>query len=242
MNVIETLNEHGIRKFRFAKDFLLSRPTLDEYINKFEAGEPLPKSKYQIIFDSLFTKNLGVDDFDGRYNSLKNLIKRDRMMRLDELNADNTDDIIFIVDSLKKSINDDGKSELIPFVKYVVENHDNDSIVDIWVKYFNDLNNLSDVDDYGTFDKKYIGAFFRLNNAYLYNQNELKKIDDGYYEDFLKRKRENKALADEKTATITNKIEQIISKYVADAVANSSDEDDNDVIIKKVLERINCNS
>ena len=242
MNVLDTLNEHDIRKFRFAKDFFLSRPTLDDYIAKYESGEALPKSKYQIIFDSLFSKSLGIDDFNSRYLSLKNLIRRDRLMRLDELNPNDTDSIISIVEGLKSSIDDKGKSELIPFIKFIADGYDNNSLINIWTKYFNDLNNLTDSIEYDDFDKKYVGAFYHINHAYLYNQQELNDVDVAYFESFLKRKSENKTAAEEKTAAITNKLEQIINKYVVDAVASSDENDDNEVIIKKVLERINSTS
>ena len=242
MNVLDTLNEHDIRKFRFAKDFFLSRPTLDDYIAKYESGETLPKSKYQIIFDSLFSKSLGIDDFNNRYLSLKNLIRIDRLMRLDELNPNDTDSIISIVEGLKSSIDDKGKSELIPFIKFIADGYDNNSLINIWTKYYNDLNNLTDSIEYDDFDKKYVGAFYHLNHAYLYNQQELNDVDAAYFESFLKRKSENKTAAEEKTAAITNKLEQIINKYVVDAVASSDENDDNEVIIKKVLERINSTS
>ena len=163
-------------------------------------------------------------------------------MRLDELNPNDTDSIISIVEGLKSSIDDKGKSELIPFIKFIADGYDNNSLINIWTKYFNDLNNLTDSIEYDDFDKKYVGAFYHINHAYLYNQQELNDVDVAYFESFLKRKSENKTAAEEKTAAITNKLEQIINKYVVDAVASSDENDDNEVIIKKVLERINSTS
>ena len=43
----------GLTQKEFADLLGLSRPTLDNYIDLYEAGEKLPKERYQIIFDDL---------------------------------------------------------------------------------------------------------------------------------------------------------------------------------------------
>lgn len=239
--ILDTLKEYGITKFRFANDFLLSRPTLDEYIAKYEAGETLPKTKYQIAFDSLFSKPLTYDEFVGTYHSFRDLLKRDRAMKLDNLDANETDSIINIVESLKDSIQDH-ESHLIPFIKYLTNSYSHNALVDLWINYFNDLNGFQNAIEYTDIDKKYIGMLYHINHSFQYDQDALKNIDDRFFNEYLKRKQEIKKLNEGKTQEVTNKIGNIIAKYVADAVANSDEEEDAETIVRKILEKIGTNN
>ena len=141
----DTLRQHEILKIRFAHDFNLSRPTLDEYIRKYEGGNALPKEKYQIIFDSLFKMPLSHTEFINRYKNLANIYKRDVVMKLTDLDPNTTDLITNIVDQLRMSVDaKSGHSPLIPFIEYVASNYRSQKVANAWICYFNELNGLND--------------------------------------------------------------------------------------------------
>lgn len=239
MDILQTLRDRGISKIKFVLDFNLSRPTFDEYIKKYESGESLPKGKYQIIFDSLFSKELSTEEFSNRYNSFKDLMKRDKIMKLDNLDPVVTDDIIQILSALKEEAEEtEQKSELIPFIKYLSINYHNNRIVDILVKYFNYLNGLIDNVDFASDDKKYVGCFYHINDALLNNSELLNEISDKYYQDYLAKRKELLARNNKQTKDIKEKISSLIDNYVNQAVADSNGELSNEEIVKKVLSKI----
>ena len=243
MDILVILKDNNISKARFAHDLNLSRPTLDEYIKKHETGESLPKSKYQIIFDSLFSEELSADTFAERYKAYKEMLKRDKLMRLDNLSPEDTDSIIHIVTELKQfSSTTDSKSQLIPFIEFLSMSYTHNPIVDIWVKYFNYLNNYIDNIEFTDIEKKYIGNLYHLNDALSNNQNAFEQMSDEYFKDYIQ-KRNNLIAANTKRAIELKKtIQHILEKSIAEVVTSSNETVDNDEMVKKVLERIAINA
>ena len=243
MDILITLKDNDISKARFAHDLNLSRPTLDEYIKRYEVGESLPKSKYQIIFDSLFAEELSKDTFSERYKAFKEMIKRDRLMRLDNLSPEDTDSIIHIVTELKQfSSTNDSKSQLIPFIEFLSMSYTHNPIVDIWVKYFNYLNNYVDDIEFSNIEKKYVGNLYHLNDALSNNNSAFEQMSDEYFKDYLQ-KRSNLIAANTKRAIELKKtIQHILEKSIAEVVSNSNETIDNDEMVRKVLERITINA
>lgn len=236
-NVIETLKKYGITKYRFAKDFNLSRPTLDEYILKFENGEQIQKEKYQIIFASLFEKKLSNETFKTNYERYKRMFRRDAVMMLDEIDPENTDLIIEIIDKLKESIDlDNSESCLIQFVHYVVSNYESDDIVKMWVKYFNDLNGLCDNVRFDDREKKYIGYFYRINNAF--SSNNIDSLNSNYFNEYLKRKSELKIERSERTQKVKDRVIELITPYLKDIMSSSLDVENDDEIAQKIISKI----
>lgn len=239
MTIEETLRRHDIMKIRFARDFNLSRPTFYEYMDKFNNNEKLPKEKYQIIFDSLFKEEMSHEDFMNRYNKLTDIYRRDLMMKIADLDPDNTDSIIRIVDELKLSVNNaSGCSELIPFIEYISSYYANNKLVKELLLYFNLLNGFSDsIANLSEEDKWYLGNLYHINRKFI----EGKTNSDSFFDEFLEKRNNLKVEKSAKKREIEKELRDTLSPYITEAIKNAPDGINNGEIIKRILEKINTN-
>ena len=233
MNVTETLKKHGLSKVQFASDFFLSRPTLDDYIAKFESGEKLPKVKYQIIFDSLFANDLEPNFFKNEYDDFKRLIGRDKAIRLDDFSPEVTDRIIRIIENLKRSAMNDDHTELINFISFITDgyNHGNE-FANLWVLYFNDLNGLQVHKDIDEKQQKYLGSFYVLNREYLDGASNL---DISNYAKFIERKNELRHNREQRRNEIQERINAIIKKRVEEEMKVMPSDVSDEEIVQKIV-------
>ena len=239
MNVVEILKKHDVSKIQFAKDFFLSRPTLDDYIERFENGEKLPKEKYQLIFTSLFKGDSNAN-FEMSYNHYKKLIRRDRAIKLDDLSPEITNKLFHIIGAIKRSLSSDGSSDLLEFVSYVSEEYmAQTELVNLWVIYFNELNNLSEHKGLTKEQKNYLGAFYLLNRSFI--EGTLVPDESGYAK-FIERKKRLKAINEEMKQEIHEKIhkkiEAMISKRVEEELKAMPSDATSDEIVDKIMDDI----
>ena len=233
MNVVEVLRKHGLSKAKFAADYFLSRPTLDDYISRFESGSKLPKKKYQIIFDSLFTYELDDDHFSKEYATYKHLINRDKVIKLDDFSPEVTDKIFSIIRALKESALKDDHTELINFVSFVALGfNEDDDLAKAWVLYFNELNGLQVHENITDRQMRYLGNFYELNRNYIFND---KKLDISKYSLFIKRKDEIKQNREHRKKEIQEKVSAIIKKRVEEEMRRMSSDTSDDEIVKKIV-------
>ena len=233
MNVAEVLKKRGLSKIQFASDFYLSRPTLDDYIERFEKGEKLPKTKYQIIFDSLFVGDLDSNQFKKEYGYYSRLISRDRAIRLDDLSPDATDKIVRIVDDLKESALNDDCLELINFISFVVDGYNyGNELSKAWVLYFNELNSLKSHNNISERLKKYLGCFYVLNRDFLVDDS---RLDISNYDSFVERKDELKRKRQQRRREIQEKVSEIIKQRVEEEMKKMSADASDDEIVQKIV-------
>lgn len=235
--VLEILKNHRITKQKFAYDFSLSRPTLDDYIEKFINNISIPKDKYQIIFATLFAEDMDHDLFLIKYKKLKSMLKRDKMLKLDELDGEDTDTIIEIVAALKDDVNTEQKI-LSRFISFLVSDFKNpNGLAVLFCKYFSYLNSLVEY-DLTDIDKIYFGNFYDINSKYLFDPNELKDKDGLKFKKFLERKKELKVKNEFKKEKVSERINALLKERIEEAIISSADTDDVDDIINKVLSQI----
>ena len=233
MNVVDTLKKHNLSKIQFAVDFYLSRPTLDDYINKYEHGRTLPKSKYQIIFDTLFGSELDLIQFKKEYEYFKTLMSRDKAIRLDDLSPEATDKIFRIIDNLKESALNDDYLELINFIHFVTDGYNYGSeLSKAWVLYFNELNGITSHNDISDKLKKYIGCFYMLNRDFSIDDS---RLDIANYDLFIKRKNELKCKRQQRRREIQEKVSEIIKKRVEEEMKKMSADTSDDEIVQKIV-------
>lgn len=239
MDILDVLKNNNISKARFAHDLNLSRPTLDEYIRKYEVKESLPKSKYQIIFDSLFGEALDTTSFAEKYQTFKRLLKRDKLMRLDDLNPEDTDSIIRVVTDLKQyASKGEEKSQLIPFIESLTSSFTQNPVVDIWVKYFNYLNGFISNVEFTDIEKKYIGSLYHINDALAHNPALLKQVDDTYFDEYLQRRKSIIAANSQRAFEINRSIQEQLQKIIAEVVSSSGETDNDEEIKRRVFEKM----
>lgn len=233
MNVAEALKKHGLSKIQFSSDFYLSRPTLDDYIERFEKGGKLPKTKYQIIFDSLFADDLEDNQFKKEYDYYTRLISRDRAIKLDDLSPQATDKIVRIIGDLKESALNDDYLELINFISFVVDGYNyGNELSKAWVLYFSELNSLKNHKGISEKLKKYLGCFYVLNRDYLVDDS---KLDISNYEIFVKRKDELKRKRQLRRREIQERVSEIIKQRVEEEMKKMSADASDDEIVQKIV-------
>ena len=236
MGVYDILKNNNIPKIVFAKDFDLSRPTLDEYIDLFDSGKKIQKEKYSVVFNSLFENNLSPHEFKKRYVNLKRIYNRDILLHLESLDTHNTDCITQIVEELRESVDcDTQKSELLPFVYYIVTSYRTDRLCKALLSYFNELNGVTSK-ELSEFEKSYFGSLFDINCKFL---DDPCSLDSSNYNRFVKKKQIIEASKRKKTIEIRNEINEVIDKYVNEIVASSRDDEDKHLIIERVIKKMN---
>lgn len=233
MNVVEVLKKHGLSKIQFASDFFLSRPTLDEYILKFDNGDKLPKIKYQIIFNSLFSEDLNDNRFRNEYTDFKRMIARDKSIKIDDLSPRTTDQILGIIDDLKKAAISDKDSKLINFISFVTRGYnDGNELANAWVLYFNELNSLQEYNDITEKQKKYLGSFYIINRDFNEGATNL---DISNYAKFIERKEELKKSEEQRRLEIQERVSEIIKKRVEEEMKKMSADESDDEIVQKIV-------
>ena len=230
--VIDILKNNGYTKAQFADDFQVSRPTLDAYINKFENNVAIPNEKYNLIFENLFRTELSRADFIESYERHSKLIKRDKATLLDNLDIDSTNDIFSIVYCLEDSVKD-GKSELIPFVKYVVNEYKTDLLATAYVKYFNDLNNLCEVKTTAK-EMNYFGNLYHINKLFRNNPSSLRDI---YNDEYFKKKKEIRDKNNKYKEEVNKEFNKMLSKFLDETIAEMGEKVDKEALMKQVVEK-----
>ena len=72
MEIKRTLKNFDIRISKLASELGVSRPTLDTYIEYYESGKSIPNSRYQAIFDYLFSmESTSTIEFARKFDYVK---------------------------------------------------------------------------------------------------------------------------------------------------------------------------
>ena len=65
-------------KIKFANNMRLSRPTLDDYIQKTIKNKHLPRLDYAFAFEKIFDVNISIDKAKEEYNRAKEKFSKER--------------------------------------------------------------------------------------------------------------------------------------------------------------------
>lgn len=237
MNQIKyTLKNIGITLAEFAKKLDTSRPTLDSYIEMYEADKPLPKEKYQIIFDKLFTSEISTKEaFLKNLDELHYLIERDKMLGTFELDCNKTDLITSVIDEMKQDMYaDDCDTNLYIFINMLIRSYRNNSVFHNLVKYFLVLNGRMPIQDMTLEDEKYFSNYFRIFYNEIHGQTCL---DEEYSTLFKERVDELAKDNQKKSETIQKSISQLIDSKIKSLIDMGIDIDDID--LKQLLNEVN---
>lgn len=237
MNHIKsTLKNIGITLAEFAKKLDISRPTLDSYIEMYELDKSLPKEKYQIIFDKLFTSAiLDKESFMKNLDDLHYLIERDKMLGTFELDCNKTDLITSVIDEMKQDMYmDDCDINLYIFINMLIRSYKNNSVFKNLVKYFLVLNGRIPLQDMTLEDEKYFSNYFRV----FYNEIHGQTFRDEEYSELFKNRVEELAKdSQKKSETLQKSISQVIDLKIKSLIDMGIDIDDID--LKQVLNEVN---
>lgn len=170
---------YGITLAELAQKLEISRPTLDSYINTYEKGEKIAKDKYQTIFNSLFSEDISCkEDFTRVLNYSEELIEKDRVLGIEELDINKTDILDSVISEMKSDmLSHDYDEDIYIFINMIIRSYKKEEIFKKLARYFLILNGKKALDN------------IKGNEIYLSNYYKL------FYEDKTgKLKRENKYL------------------------------------------------
>ena len=185
-NIKEYLKAIGVSKQDFANEIRLSRPTLDAYIVAYEKGEEIPRERYQIIFDDLFTEELDVETFQETLKRLKNLLDRDERLGTEKLDARAADMVSRLKDRMFQDMSQGNWNQSVyTFIDMLITSYRQNVIFEKLAEYFTYLNR-SELDDCVSDDQvPYFARYYKLFDSLLKNPLSYEKTD---YEAFMKRR------------------------------------------------------
>lgn len=159
------LKEHGITILKFAEDFGMARNTVSSYIKLYEDGKVIPKEKYKIIFDRLFSTSKDDASFYVVYNSMKRLYIKDQLNGSFDLSPDQSDYINSMIENLVENIPSDETDDHIRyFLATILNSYKYENIFSDLAMYFYILNNgnKDDYDKLSVESKAVILAYYKL--------------------------------------------------------------------------------
>ncbi|MGL5903798.1 MAG: hypothetical protein ACRCZO_14050 [Cetobacterium sp.] len=163
MKIKEKLKKYEITLNEFAEVLNLSRPTLNTYINQFEAGDQIGNKNYQEIFVKLFgTHDITREKFEEVYQNLNFKANKD------EYTKENRE----IMDSIIKKVKEDlrGKKETVALYKFInsaIHNYEKDKALTGYINYNLYLNGLKSMEKIKFKDKKLISNLFPVMKNYI---------------------------------------------------------------------------
>lgn len=180
------LKSMGITQKDLADRLSLSRPTLDNYIELYEAGEKIPKERYQIIFDALFViPHDTKEDFLEELTRCTDLLSRDRVLGTMELSTEGADFVSGMMKNIRNDIAREGwNKNIYIFINMLLSNYRDNEIFLNLAEYFLVLNGVIDKSEITKQQIPYFTKFYRAFHELVENDTFFIEED---YQAFLHR-------------------------------------------------------
>lgn len=236
MNTIKPkLKSLGITLTECAKKLMISRPTLDSYIDLYENKQSIPQEKYQLVFDRLFSDDIkDKDSFLAEVDNIHFLIERDKMLGTIELNPEKTDIITSVIAEMKDDMfATDCNLDIYIFINMLIRSYRKNSIFQSLANYFLVLNGQIDINNI-TDDEKRL-----FSNCYKLFHDELKgisEINDDYLKKFYKRVEDLNIEKQKQLDELKNEFNDKISKRIAELIKLGINVED--ISIDELMENI----
>lgn len=204
----------GVTQSDLASHLSISRPTLDSYIEQYEADGKLDKERYNIIFSRLFSsENVGRTEFDARLKSIEYLLDRDKRLNTDGLSPKDADIVSKIHLTMLSDLENgmaDGK--IYQFILLLLRNYKKNIQLCEYAHYIADLN-LKLEDEMSDLDKRYYAFFFKAMSPL---GDGMPQFNQASFEEFMKKRsiiQEEKNKALERTRKgVQEKIKELIRR------------------------------
>ena len=181
------IKEIGISKQELASKLLLSRPTLDAYIDLYESEKVIPKERYRIAFSRLFDKEMDADNFYSVLDSIKFLLERDNRLGVDNLEPDRADIVSRVIEKMSKDMESDSCNlDVYKFIEMLIRNYHGNVIMERLAEYFVYFNN-GKIDELPRDEQvAYYANFYRCFDNLL---NDPSGYDSKDYKKFMERRK-----------------------------------------------------
>lgn len=207
------LKELGIKLSELSNDLMISRPTLDVYIDNYDNNLNIPKEKYQIIFDELFNDRIKTkQDFRDVLLTYRNMLQRDMKIGILDVNPEDSDLINSIIEKIRQDIKtNDYDRNIYLFISTLINSYKNDFLFKMISKYILYLNNSISIENIDEKEKIFISNYYGV--LHNYKDNELSYNDENY-KNFLKRVEEIKNENEKARNEVEDRIQMLISKEI----------------------------
>lgn len=212
-----TINEYLKRiektKSELAKDLRLSRPTLNQYIEIFEAGQKIENERYDIIFNRLFNdESLNKEQFQRRLESVKALLERDSKYNIGDLLPEEADLVARIHNNMIQDLSKEhSNSKIYDFILLLINNYRSNDIIRELACYFSDLNSESDISMISDESKAYYAYFYK---HFRVIKDSCPIYDEREYQSFLNRRVEITSERRERRSITTKLIQDRMKKIL----------------------------
>lgn len=145
----------------------LSRPTFDTYISMYEEGLPIPKARYQKVFDQLFSdKDIATDIFKARLDTCAEFLDGKTDCHSIEHMSMKADRMSAFVSQLRQNMNyQKMNSDLYDFINLLIT-HSSDDIFYHLMQYFLLFYGKKDITQISDLQKAYYSEFHRTFNLF----------------------------------------------------------------------------
>lgn len=238
INIKFKLKDLGLTLAECADKLMISRPTLDSYIELYENNKPIPREKYQIVFDRLFLGEVSNrEEFISEVNNLHFLIERDKMLGTLELDTKKTDIITAVISEMKNDMYEsDCNMDMYIFINMFIRSYRKNLIFQKLANYFLVLNGQINVDSINEDEQRFFSNCYKLFYEELHN---MSKLNGDYLKMFYKRVKclnnEKLKQVDEIKSELSNKLTNRISELVELGI------DVKDININELLKDIKSN-
>lgn len=190
MIIKEYLKSVHITQKELADRLLLSRPTLDAYIQQYQIGQSLPKDKYQVIFEQLFSEPAKTEEqFWSILNEYSAFLKDEKALGTSEMRTEASYVLSLVTQEMKKDLfRSDSNRDIYVFINLLLHYYRRDPLLLAIVDYFLLLHNRKNLEQIS--EEEWI----LLSNlhALMRNRSEL-SFDKESFTDLVERTKKSKA-------------------------------------------------
>ena len=233
MDIKEYLKSIHMTQKELADRLGLSRPTLDTYIQMFQMDEPLPRDKYQVVFEQLFTKPLkGDKEFRETLDKYALFLKQEQVLGTNGMSTEASYIMSLVTQEIKKDLSkNDSKIDIYVFINLLICNYRKNPILMQLVEYFLLLYSRKKVTDIAEDDKVFLSNYHRL----LQNKEKMvfqPKAFDDLLEYANKSKKVNAMAKEQIQQQMLQKLETKMKQLTDAGIDINSDEFDVSSILK----------
>ena len=233
MDIKEYLKSIHMTQKELADRLGLSRPTLDTYIQMFQRNEPLPRDKYQVVFEQLFTDPVrGDKEFRETLDEYALFLKQDQVLETNGMSTEEAYIMSLVIQEIKKDLcKNDANIDIYIFINLLIHNYRKNPVLMQMVEYFLLLYSRKNVNDIAEDEKVFLSNYHRL----LQDKEQL-VFQPKAFEDLLeyanKSKRVNALAKEQLQQQIIKKLESKMKQLTDAGIDINSDEFDVTSILK----------
>lgn len=241
MNISQYLKALGKTKTELAGELRLSRPTLNQYIETFEAGQTIENERYNIIFKRLFSdRQIDRGLFEKRVEAVRYLLERDEKYDIGCLEPEAADIVARIHNNMVRDMSKgDWDRKVYDAILILLVGYNNNTVMRELAGYLSDLNSESDLSELSSQSKAYYSYYYTCFRRILDNP---PSFDADSYESFIERKAELSAYRERTKAQTEQKVRTRLDNIIKEVGAefkNNGVEATEDEIFTEVIRRMN---